>query len=304
MSDAPHRLEQYRDAARRLHDHLEGRLEPRQGYPDSPSWGYAFSALLSSAIHPGRITDFTRRALALLERQETDRDFPWEFVVYAVQQTKRLLPTDTALPWDLRRSKGTRMFNWFLLRQLNRGWFGCHPLWTRTKLQIAKSLYTTDEGMILDEFRTRSLQYHAFSLFLLCELAEQHPDAGFLRDWLEAGARFSSRHILADGSALWIGRGQEQIFGYGALIYALGYVHNRISPLGEPKVLERLQARLLPFQRSDGSFPLVLRRREPEPPDTCCSDNPPGWYGYNCLYDYQPFLGYLLWRTWQLGERK
>jgi hypothetical protein len=304
MTDLTLRLSRYEVAAQNLHDHLEGKLEPQKGYPDSPSWGYAFTALLSVAINHGHVSNLAQRALSMLRSQDqVHYDFPWEFVVYAIQQTKRLLPPDKVLPFDEHRSKGTRIFNWFLLRQVNRGWFNCNPQWTLLKLRIGKWLYTTDEGMILDEFCTRSLSYHAFCLFLLCELAEQHPNVHFLNDWLCSGVRFSVANILGDGTALWIGRGQEQIFGYGALIYALEYVHRRISALDDPGVLDRLQVRLLSFQRSDGSFPLVLRRREPESPDVCFHNSSPGWYGYNTLYDYQPFLAYLLWRTSQLEER-
>jgi hypothetical protein len=132
-------------------------------------------------------------------------------------------------------------------------------------------------------------------------LAEQHQNANFLREWLSRGALFSIQQMLMDGSMLWLGRGQEQIFGYGALIYALEYVNRKIQPLPE-KNLQQLQEHVLSFQRPDGSFPLVLRRREPEMAKSNFTLHPPGWYGYNTIYDYQPFLAYTLWRTAQLGR--
>jgi hypothetical protein len=297
------RCSEYKEAAQRLHDHLEIQLDPNKGYPDLPSWGYAFSLLLSANIGHGKLTKLGVHALSSLSHQNhADPNYSWEFVIYAIQQAKRLLPTDVKLPCDIHRSKGTRMFNWFLLRQVNRGWFASNHQWTCLKLRVAKFLYTTREGFILDEFQTRSLQYHAFNLFLICELIEQHPNVEFLKEWLYRGVQFSLNHLLADGTALWLGRGQEQIFGYGSLIYACEYVHAHLTPL-PIETLDLLQKRLLSFQREDGSFPLVLRKREPEPKQTSYHANVPGWYGYNTLYDYLPFLGYAMWRTGQMREK-
>ncbi len=294
MSD---RRLRYRQAATHLHDHLQVRLDTVRGYPDEPSWGYAFSVLLSVAIGQGRLTELGVKALPHFQSQQVQApDYSWEFVVYAMALAGRSADSTADIPRQPHRAKGTRMFNWFLLRQVNRGWYGRNANWTLLKLRVARHLYTTDAGLIVDEFRTRSLQYHAFCLYLLCDLVEQHPQARFLSDWLAKGCDFAMRQILSDGTALWIGRGQEQIFGYGALVYALEFVHHRIRPLPDA-TLDLVQAKLLAHQRGDGSFPLVLRGREPEPPDTAYAERPAGWYGYNTLYDYQPFLGYALWRA-------
>lgn len=304
MRELERRQERYFAAASRLHDHLHRELDAQRGYPDSPSWGYAFSVLLSAAVGEGELTPLGVTAVKHLERQDlSDPNFPWEFVVYAIQQSKRLLAPNVQLPCDVRRAKGTRMLNWFLLRQVNAAGSERSAPSTLLKLRVARRVCTTQEGLILDELRTRSLQYHAFCLFLLCELLDRYPTADFLRQWLCKGARFSASRILADGTALWIGRGQEQIFGYGALIYALEYAHGRFGVLDEPSVLDRVAERLLFFQRADGSFPLVLRGREPEAPDATFEQRPPGWYGYNTRYDYQPFLAYALWRASRLEAR-
>lgn len=300
MSDEQ-RLVAYRTAALKLRDYLDAQLQPESGYPDRPSWGYAFTALLAVSSADGVVTPMAEKALRCLASQNgDDANYSWEFVVYAVQRMKRLLPSAT-LPKDIDRAKGTRMLNWFLLRQLNRGWFGKNALWTLAKVRLAMSLYTSEEGLIMDELRTRSFQYHAFCLFVICELLEQHPSANFLRRWLAVGADFSVRQMLADGSMLWLGRGQEQIFGYGALVYSLEYVNRYVFPL-PIESLNLLQQHVLSFQRQDGSFPLVLRRREPESRIASFRQAPPGWYGYNTLYDYQPFLGYTLLRTSMLNK--
>lgn len=287
----------YLQAATRLHDHLDARLDAAKGYPDQPTWGYAFSVLVSVALGQGKLTALGVKALPHLSAQEKEAsNYSWEFVVYAMALAHRASDPPSSLPKPPHRAKGTRMFNWFLLRQVNRGWYDLSTHWTLLKLRLARRLYTTRTGLIVDEFRTRSLQYHAFCLYLLCDLIDQHPRARFLTDWLDRGCDFAIRQILSDGTALWIGRGQEQIFGYGALVYALEFVHHRIRPLPDA-TLNLVQAKLLANQRADGSFPLVLRGREPEPADASYAGRPSGWYGYNTLYDYQPFLAYALWRA-------
>lgn len=304
MNESFTRLARYEAMALRLSDHLEQKLDI-EGYPDQPSWGYAFTALLAFSISRGQPSEFGQRALRCLADQDsTHPNFSWEFVVYAVQKTKQLLPPNSTLPCDVNRSKGTRMLNWFFLRQVNRGWFKGNKWGSLLKLRLAKHIYTDQSGLIMDELATRSLQYHAFCLYLLCDLVDRYPEIAFLKQWLIEGAEYSAENILPDGTALWIGRGQEQIFGYGSLVYALEYVHHCLKPLKNPAVLDQLQKKLISFQNQNGSFPLVLCRREPEPPEVTFANAPPGWYGYNTLYDYQPFLGYTLLRVSRLREIK
>lgn len=293
LSDAARRA-RYRESAARLHGFLNARLDPVHGYPDKVTWGYAMTALFAVQCEPRSPSDLLTKACAHLGQQDTrSPEYSWEFVVHAMQKARRVAAASVSLPQLEHRAKGTRMFNWFLLRQANRGWFSTSRWWTLVKLRVARALYTTRDGFIQDELRTRSLQYHAFCLYVLCELVQQHPRVDFLKDWLVNGVRFSVQHLLPNGSALWLGRGQEQIFGYAALTSAMEFVHARLEPV-PMHALQRVQERLLGFQRQDGSFPLVLRGRQPEPEAACGADGLPGWYGYNTLYDYLPFLGHAL----------
>ncbi|NBD19544.1 hypothetical protein GTZ97_02500 [Aquabacterium fontiphilum] len=293
LSDTARRA-RYRQAALRLHAFLDAQLDPVGGYPDKVTWGYAMTALFAVRMSPDSPGSLADKACDHLARQDVgSAEYSWEFVVHAMQNARNTASSAMPLPLLAHRAKGTRMFNWFLLRQANRGWFPTARWWTLFKLRLARAIYTTPDGFIQDELLTRSLQYHAFCLYVLCELVQQYPKAGFLKAWLVDGVRFSVKHLLPDGSALWLGRGQEQIFGYAALIRAMEFVHARLEPVPSPALLQ-VQERLLSFQRADGSFPLVLRRRQPEPETARSADAPPGWYGYNTLYDYLPFLGQAL----------
>lgn len=291
-----------RQSGERLLQHLDNLLHPLTGYPEEPSWGYAFTHLAAINGSEGRHSKLAQKSLIhLTEQDKSSPNYSWEFVVYAVQAAKR--SGAARLPDSLEnyREKGTRMFNWYLLRTLNKKLCGNYKATDNLKLLIASRIYQQPCGLILDEFKTRSLQYHAFCLFVLAELLDLFPKNLWLKTWFSKGIEFSLKQALNDGTSLYLGRGQEQIFGYGALIYALEYCHTRVRPIDEHK-LNVISQRVFSFQRPDGSFPLVLRHREPEAPNATFSTEPPGgWYGYNTLFDYQPFLAYCLLKASKLS---
>ncbi|MCE8014829.1 hypothetical protein HOP62_01920 [Halomonas sp. MCCC 1A17488] len=300
------RIKQYQESGKRLNAHLERMLDSEKGFPDPPTWGYAFTAL-SAAVQDDENSSGSRlfhTAIKHLEQQEKNsREYSWEFVVFAMQALRCLHGVKHPCVEQLTRyrKKGTRMFNWYLLRVVNK-YFDKRLAWyDRVTFRLAINLYTTPEGMILDEFKTRSLQYHAFSLFVLIHIYHESK-AEWLKNIIIKAGQLSEHLMMADGTALYLGRGQEQIFGYGALVYSLEYINRCLRALDQTK-LEALAKRVLSFQRRDGSFPLVLRRIEPELAGINFSaDRPHGWYGYNTLYDYQPFLAYCLLRTGQLSD--
>jgi hypothetical protein len=295
------RRSDYRLSGVRLLQHLNIVLGQEAGYPDTPTWGYAFSYLAALYAKDDIENSFSMKALRHLELQDkTDPNYSWEFVVYALQSAKKFSSVPIPAHLDRCQEKGTRMFNWFLLRRFNKRLCNGYSAIDHFKLRIAVSIYQEKTGLILDELKTRSLQYHAFCLFLLAELIEIAPENAWLKKRFSDGVEYSMRHVLHDGTSLFIGRGQEQIFGYGALIYSFEYCHTKIRPLSE-QLIHLVCKRLLSFQREDGSYPLVLRRREPETGNAHFSEDAPGgWYGYNTLYDYQPFLAYCLLKASEL----
>jgi hypothetical protein len=147
-------------------------------------------------------------------------------------------------------------------------------------------------GLICDRPGVKSFGYHAFCGALLAEL-------WMLEGWLWAGraaaeaAAFLHPFVLPNGAALYVGRGQEQIFGYGALLYLLEAAAGMTGDERYGGLADRVFVRLTRFQRRDGSFPLVLGEGEmvePWAPDA----SRPGWYTYNRYADYLPFLGGML----------
>jgi hypothetical protein len=146
-------------------------------------------------------------------------------------------------------------------------------------------------GFIADRGGVRSFAYHCFCGALLADLWQRR---GYRWAAVAAAqaAEFISRFVLPNGDTLYVGRGQEQIFGYGALLYLLEAAGEITGNADFREHANRVFGYLLSFQRDDGSLPLVLREgEEPEP----WTDEPrPGWYSYNRYADYLPFLGCML----------
>lgn len=284
----------------RLRAFLAQQVSQSGRFPEEPTYGYAFQAL-AEALGPRPDLDVVR--LAIESQANIDRswhNYPWEFVTYACVRARAELAVQTlsgpeaaeTIPEVLcndRIVRGTRVTNWRLLRLVNSVMLRGPSVRVRCAARLLGRVFTTKAGLIQDQLWTRSLQYHAFSLFLVAELHRccRWP---FLLKWLNQGLRASAEFTLPDGTAMYLGRGQEQIFGYGAFLAAGEYALTQTKTRSFEGALSRALRRLVRFQRSDGSFPLVLREREPEPSVARRRDIPPGWYGYNSLYDYLPFL--------------
>jgi hypothetical protein len=285
------RREQYQEAAHKIATYLAERQRPDGSFPGPDHYGIAMSLWLWSSFG----TEFARpldRAWSRLQHHPPDTH--GEFNAYA------LLHCQEAMGWGhlaplLRRLRldGRHSANWMLLRavcRLHRGRFYA-PVRARLGARAAVAFHRK-YGLIEDRPGVRSFGYHAFCGALLADLYD-------LSGWSWAGrnataaAAFLAPFVLPNGDALYVGRGQQQIFGYGALLYLLEMAAGITGDYTYAETAERTFARMGRRWRTDGSFPLVLREgAEPEPwhPDA----SRPGWYSYNCYADYVPFLGCML----------
>lgn len=87
--------------------------------------------------------------------------------------------------------------------------------------------------------------------------------------------------------SLYIGRGQEQIFGYGSLLYALKTAHQITNKKIYQEKYLIVKHHVDSYIRKDGSIPLVLSSYEKKHPNSRH-----GWYSYNSFDDYVPFFYY------------
>ncbi len=285
------RREDYQGAARAVAVYLAERQRPEGGFPGPDNYGVACALWLWS--HFG--VEFARQLDRAWQRLKDDPPRSHgEFNIYALLHCRPHLGERPVEALLRRIRPGARhSANWMLLRAAcDIGQRGCLPsLFGRMEGRAALLRYAR-RGFICDRPGVRSFGYHAFCGALLADVWSRAQVRWAGRAAARA-ARFLAQFVLPNGDALYVGRGQEQIFGYGALLYLL---EAAAGVTGEPEfadLADRVFKRVVSFQRRDGSLPLVLREgEEPEPwaPDA----TRPGWYTYNTYGDYLPFLGCML----------
>ncbi|MCP4422731.1 MAG: hypothetical protein GY805_39485 [Chloroflexi bacterium] len=312
----------------------------KEGYPARTFYGEAFTLWLGHQFPTAfadQIPQLQRAALKQLAR--TDINAHPEFNLFAIlnycrdSQTdvKSLIPTFPVL-------RNTPSSNWLLLGTLNRLLWNHltksnhFPEWRlRWHTRLLLVAQQQKDGLIRDDrlfsrwlplpflwakggryglhylprLQKLSLQYHCFSLALLIDIYQLTKWAE-VKKAIQAGIAGILPFVLPNGDTLYLGRGQQQIFGYGALLYALSAVNQLFEMADCAAAWQRVWHFVSRFQRSDGSFPLVLRIGERGYPHEVNTADPQwmGWYGYNNTFDYLPFLALYLTRTQPLTENK
>lgn len=288
--------QQLMDLALGIKDFLVEKVKDRGSFPGRTYYGETFAlALFSLCGVEGRVPyDSLLSYYSQLDRSSPE--FHWEFNNYA-------LLTYGSLTGDSRvknlvfplKMKGTACTNWTLLRFVGE----CLAAGERKRLsrEACRLLdrMQLPSGLILDERQTKSFQYHCFSAAMIFELYQLTGDVS-LRERFLLATLFVRRFILDNGETLYVGRGQNQSFGYGALAYILVCAYaltNDATLLGQ---LNRVLRYLRSYQRADGAFPLVMGGCEHSIPEVVDPKDPEfcGWYPYNNYYDYLPFLGFFL----------
>jgi len=288
------------NAVLRLANYLADQQCNNGEFPGRTFYGLAFAILLWSRW-PKIFSNHINQGLDWYERNPSeDLEAHHEFMNYALlhyfRRTGDSRGQTLCIPLQFR---GKRNANWRLLRA------ACHLLADRTggedkaRHEIRKVLSRQVlGGQVIDAPQSYSLQYHHFSALLLGELAVLLDDDVLQHRFLDLAA-FSRDTILPNGDAVYMGRGQHQIFGYAAAVSLLFLASFATADESFQQARNVVLRRLLPFQRPDGSFPLVLRVEESGWP----SSTPPltpqwlGWYQYNNIFDYLPFAGEMLARS-------
>ncbi|MDZ7341186.1 MAG: hypothetical protein ONB27_07505 [candidate division KSB1 bacterium] len=224
--------------------------------------------------------------------------YHWDFQNYAFLETYRLLKEDLTQGEKIRWEQGLKQWqendnnsltNWIAMRAYSARlryelfhWSAdrlrCWWRWQRVqRAQQADGCY--------DDFRnaSRPIQYHVFTLALLHRLWLLNRSAAIRRQFL-AGVNYFIAFIDPEGSFNYLGRGQEQIFGYGVAIYVLEAAKSldEKNALQYQTLLDRLWRYLVKFER-EGVFPLVLNAQDDR--ERC------GWYDYHHFSVYNAFLG-------------
>lgn len=293
--------EQILQTTNAIGEYLSKHLLDKKGFDARTFYGEAFT--LALLANTGHLTP-TLQKILVEEFDKLDQSsnlFHWEFNHYALL--------------NYQNQTGDTTFSAFI----NKKQFCNHPVtnWVllknRVLLQIdqknseacltAKNIITKmqeSSGLVKDEKNTTSFQYHCFSLVMLIELWHLTGNSFFKSTFLK-GIQFIRRFILSSGNTLYIGRGQQQIFGYTTLLYALSEAYQITSDSTYLADLNNVFGYMQQFKKSNGTFPLVLREGEATAPFLPDLTDPGylGWYSYNNYYDYLPFAGFFLFKTYQ-----
>lgn len=230
------------------------------------------------------------------KKDKTLENFHFEFNNYAFIECLRFFENDNIKSrlFPL-KFKGTKCTNWTLLR-------------SNCKLKVNKyddeainiavkkiKRFQLKSGLILDDPGVKSFQYHCFSVAMIGEIYISTKDDFFLNSFRE-GVEFILNFILPSGCTLYVGRGQEQSFGYGALIYILSLHYNFYSDKRILFYIRIVFNYLQKFKSEKNAYPLVLNESKLSPiQDVNLNDIKfSGWYQYNNYFDYLPFLAVFL----------
>ena len=278
-----------------LHDVVmrEGRLPARSFY------GESFSALLLYGRPATKSAVMSLLYERYREKDKEDPSFHWEFNKYAWMSLYKGEGETTAAEFAAPlRFRNTPVTNWALLRSCVRLMAGEEEDVGYREAGSVLRRFQLRSGLICDQPYVRSFQYHCFSAILVAEIHAMGGKEFFLERFRRA-VDFIVPFVLRSGDTLYVGRGQEQSFGYGALAYLLALAFRSFGDMRYLSCLERVIAFLGTRRRPDGSFPLVMNDVEKGFPLSSEPSNHhfPGWYAYNNYFDYLPFLGVFLKKT-------
>lgn len=227
-----------------------------------------------------------------------DGGYPWDFNNYAFLETHRLLNEVLSLEerktWkkSIKSMKTNRYLvtNWFAMRAysylLRYKLFGS----IIDYLKYKENLFFVNWAQLKDgcfedlKWRSAPIQYHAFTLTILHRIYQITKDKTLKERFLR-GVNYLKYFIDPDGDFNFKGRGQEQIFGYGAAIYVFEAA-KKIDPANQEEyqyLLNKVCEYLLRFVNEEGHFPLVLNAHN--------DSEKMGWYDYHHLTVYNAFLG-------------
>jgi len=275
-----------------------------------PGDHYAAShfALLGSILYTQKpdpfILERVKRAFDFFIRTSRDEYrfgdwyYHWDFNNYSLLESFRLLrdclPKSELKYWEqglksTKQNTDNPLTNWIAMRAytslLRSELFGLHfeEFKYQSRLRRIEKARHAD-GCYDDEVnQSRPIQYHVFTLALLHRMYMLRPSPKIRRRFLD-GVEYFIKFIDPDGCYNYLGRGQEQIFGYGAGLYVLEAA----------KILDEKNAATYQFNRdlmwdyllsfqNDGRLPLVLNHRNDEEKF--------GWYDYHHITVYTAFLG-------------
>lgn len=281
---------------------LKSKLKNHSGFPSRSFYGESFTLLLMNQLNHN---DDELIKVLLDEYDKKDQvnsQFHFEFNNYAFTNLLLKTPTNQEILKRLYplKFKNTSCTNWTLLRCNTKIRAGedVENAIKDSKLKIKK--FQLKSGLILDDPGVKSFQYHCFSMGMIAEIFFLTNIKFYLQSFLK-GVDFIRKFILPNGQALYVGRGQEQSFGYGALVYILS-IYYFLTKKDEVLIDIHVVLNFIKkHKHKDGSFPLVMNSSKIKNESNVDLNNSDfaGWYQYNNYYDYLPFMAVFLMKSVQ-----
>lgn len=302
-------MKKYLEIARGIADFL-AKNQTKKGFPLKNYYGETYSILVWSFFNKKYKKNINEMFKIYRERDKNSKYYLWEFNNYALQEYFMRIKDKRALRfiYNIKFSQPfiKKVTNLILLRSLVR--LRSNKKFDRI-LGLLQALFVilyaqSKKGQFFDNrvYKSRqiSYQYHSFSSALVGEIYLITRRKFFKKRFLRA-INFIVPKIKKNGRAIYKGRGKEQIFGYGSLIFSLNLAYKLTNNKKYYKLGKKVFNYLLKFRRKDGSFPLVLNKKEQEftIKDYKKKRKIQGWYSYNNLFDYLPFLGYYIIRSYE-----
>lgn len=227
-----------------------------------------------------------------------DWNYHWDFNNYAFLETYNLLhgalSSEERERWETSikswKTNTHQVTNWLVMRAYSYLFryklFGSFSdYWEYKRILNHVKRAQLKDGCFEDvKGESNPVQYHVFTLAILHRIYQVTKIRGLKKRFLK-GVDYFKYFVDPDGDFNFKGRGQEQIFGYGAAIYVLEAAKNMDSKnRGEYQyLLNKVYGYLLEFVNEDGHFPLVL--------NTHTDSEKMGWYDYHHLTVYNASLG-------------
>lgn len=288
--------------SKEIADYLVLHLRENKAFKSRSFYGESFALNL---INRHGINDDEIKNILIKEykkKDKNDSEFHHEFNNYAFsdlcRSNKNIEIKELYLPLKF---KGTTCTNWTLLRSNVRIQENIDSQIAVNELTDKLKNYQLSNGLILDDVGVKSFQYHCFSAAMIYEIYLKTDKDIFLKSFTSA-VEFIRKFILSNGDTLYIGRGQEQSFGIGVLIYILSAYYDitkNVDILLEIELILKFVSR---FQYKSGAFPLVFTGNESEEPGNVDMEKIEfcGWYPYNNFFDYLPFMGFFLHKSFEI----
>lgn len=268
-------------------------VDAEQGvFPSRSFYGETFFALSLALYDKNKYEKMIIKMLDAYQQKDVeDSEFHWEFNNYALA---KLVKIDKKYERYLHRPlrfRNSQVTNWTLMRGVVKAENGEADDEFRKKLcEMQKT-----NGFIKDDYDVASFQYHAFSTAMIYEMYLLTKDVFYLNSFLKA-VEFISKFTLENGISLYVGRGQEQIFGYGTLLYIYEMAYRETGRVEFKNVQKKAFCHVEETVRENNKFTLVVNLCEEESERNLDINDKRhlGWYQYNNFYDYLPFLLYYL----------